>query len=113
MGHSGKSISTKCIQSLLWMHLLVYVGLNLFQFTNFLSAQIELSENVNDRTTVFDESFVGEEETENKQVSISSFHSMDSAPNEFQHEKSKKITSFYSFHNSPAAQDILSPPPQI
>lgn len=103
----------KCVHALLWMHLLVYVGLNLFQFTNFLSARLELVKDEKNQTTAFDESFAGEEETENKQLSISEDQDTKILTCEFQIEKSKKITSFYSVHNSPPSQDILSPPPQI
>lgn len=113
MRQNGHSIRFKCVHALLWMHLLVYVGLNLFQFNNFLSARLELVNDVKSQTTTFDESFAGEEETENKHLSISDVHAPESFTCEFQIKKSRKVTSFYSFHNSPASQDILSPPPQI
>lgn len=103
----------KFVHALLWLHILVYVGLNLFQFNNFHTARLSLVDDVKNQTTIFDESFAVEEETESKQLSISEVESLETLTCEFQVEKSKKVTSFYSFHNSPASQDIQSPPPQI
>ena len=111
-----KIILLKGVHVLLWMHLIVFVGLNVYNHYNFITEQIELSEK-SEKSEKFPSetngNCIGEEESENKQLSISLHFPTGTNLCEFKLKNSKKAICSYIFQNSSNPKDILTPPPQV
>lgn len=100
------------VYALLWLQLVTFVGLNLFQYDTRLACCVEQSDLSNDNSSDFEDNTINAEESEIKLLPLSTLHFFSNFTTAVQTSASEKVTSYCFSHYSLTTKDILTPPPQ-
>lgn len=100
------------VYALLWLQLVTFVGLNLFQYDTRLASCVEQSDLSNDNSSDLEDNTINAEESEIKLLPLSTLHFFSLFETALQTIASEKVIAYCTLHHSLTTKDILTPPPQ-
>lgn len=100
------------VYALLWLQLVTFVGLNIFQYHTRLASCVEQSDLTNDNSSDCEDNTTSTEESEIKLLPLSTLHFYSNLTTAVQTRASEKVISYCFLHHSLSPKDILTPPPQ-